>query len=257
MVNNKTTIMVLRPYKKGDPLEFVFLWGQDAISILKNRDYNVIDMVGEDVTYDKVSNAISTYRPRVILTFSHGCPSSIMGQNACAITRRFDIDELMTMSNFSQIMQPLKYQSGCVNSCKALPDPCSNMCLKDTNVNLLKDTIVVAVACFTGSQLAKCAIKYGATAYLGYQNLLLFPVDDIRSENIFKEVHLEFITALADGKTVGEAEKIMNDYETSMIKLYKNTQWISLPLLWNKTAPDTDGNLVQNRVVLGDKNARI
>lgn len=249
------TIMLLRPMKKGDPTEYVYQWGGAAAKLIKDLGYNLIDIQKDDVSYENVSSALREYRPRVLISFSHGCPTSLVGQKECVITRKFSLDELLGMENFAEIVQPLNYATGCKYTCGMngldrigeMPDICSPICGYNTNVGLLRNTIVIAIACYSASQLGRCAIKAGCSCYIGYKDLMLFPVDSIKSENIFRDVHLVFIRDLLEGKSVGEAEISMNLYEDNMIRMYKRTKYISLPLLWNK----------KNRKVLGDTNVTI
>lgn len=246
-MNNSSTIIVLRPMKKGDPTEYTYQWAEKAIKMMRDYNYTVIDIKKDEVTYDNVSNSIQYYRPRLLLSFSHGCPTSIQGQNECVITKKFELEELIKMPNFGEILEPLKMISGCKNTCKAMAEPCNPLCINNTNVNLLKDTIVLTIACYSASQLGKCAIKYGATSYIGYKDLMLFPVDNMKSQDMFGELHLVFLKELLKGNTVGEAEQKMNNYEDVLIRQYKTVKYISLPLLWNKI----------NRNVLGNKNATL
>lgn len=231
---NNHTIIVLRPMKSGDPTEHTYQWADEAIKMMKAYGYTVIDIKKNNVTYDNVSQSIIKHKPRFLVSFSHGCPSSIQGQKECVITRRFGIDELLTMPNFREIVMPLVYASGCQTSCMSSPDICNPLCTNETNVNLLKGMIVYTVACYSAVQLGKCAVRYGADTYIGYDDLMLFPVDDVGSQHMFKDVHLIFIKALLEGKTVEEAEYKMNTYEDALIKFHKKTKYISLPLLWNK-----------------------
>lgn len=245
---NTPLILVTRPRKNNDPTEHTHEWGGLAIKMMKSYGYNVIDIEKNDVTYKKVSQSIQQYQPRLFATFSHGCPSSIQGQDECVITRKFDIDELVRMSNFKEIIMPLIYESGCTTCMNSLDkDICNPLCVNDTNVHLLKEKIVFAVACYSASQLGKCAIRYGCKSYTGFKDLMLFPVDDMNSQDIFRDVQLVFIRELIEGKTVGEAEHSMNLYEDALIRFHKKTKYVALSLLWNKL----------NRVTLGDKNSRI
>lgn len=234
--------------KKGDPTEFTYQWGEEAVKMMKEYGYTVIDIKADNVTYDNVSKSIQYYKPRLFVTFSHGCPTSIQGQNECVVTRKFDVNEILSMPNFREIIAPLVYASGC-NSCMNTLDNdiCNPFCTYDTNVQLLKDTIVYTVACYSASQLGKCAIKYGTDTYIGFDDLMLFPVDNMKSQDIFRDVHLTFLKSLLEGKTVAESEQIVNDYEDSLIRFYKKTKYVSLPLLWNKI----------HRQVLGNENSRI
>lgn len=238
--------------KKGDPTEYVYQWGGAAAKLIKDLGYNLIDIQKDDVSYENVSSALREYRPRVLISFSHGCPTSLVGQKECVVTRKFSLDELLSMNNFLEIVQPLNYATGCKHTCKLdgmgeTPDICSPICGYDTNVGLLRDTIVIAIACYSASQLGRCAIKAGADAYVGYDDLMLFPVDTMKSENIFKDVHLTFIRELLEGGSISEAERVMNQYEDSMITIYKKTKYVSLPMLWNRI----------HRKIIGNKDARI
>lgn len=243
------TILVTRPMKPGDPTEHTYSWCDLAIKISKSYGYNVVDIRKSDVTYQNVSKSIQKYQPNMYLHFGHGCPSSLQGQTECILTRKFDVDELVSMPNFKEIILPLIYSSGCTNTCidSLDKDVCNPLCVNNTNVNLLKGKITFAVSCYSASQLGKCAVRYGAKTYIGYKDLLLFPVDEVRSQDMFRDVHLVFIRELLEGRTVAEAERKMNEYENTLIRFYKKTKYISLSLLWNKL----------NRVTLGDKNSRI
>lgn len=243
------TILITRPMKLADPTSYTYQWGEQAVKLKKSYGYEVVDIKKGDVTYKNVSNAIQYYNPSLYVHFGHGCPSSLQGQDECIITRRFDIDELVLMPNFKEIILPLIYESGCTGTCMNSIDKdiCNPLCVNDTNVNLLRGTIVFTVACYSASQLGKCAIKYGTKTYIGYNDLLLFPVDDMNSQDMFRDVHIVFIKELLEGKTVAEAEKKMNAYEDALIRLHKKTKYIALSLLWNK----------MNRKILGDKNVTI
>lgn len=254
---DSNTIVITRPKRQSDPTEWTYQWAEDAIKMMKGYGYNVIDIKRTEVTYENVSKAMKQYNPRLYIHVGHGCPSSLQGQTECIVTRKFGVDELVAMPNFREIIQPLLYAAGCINTCKTMPDICNPLCTYDTNIGLFKGTIIYTISCFSASQLGKCAIKYGVDAYIGYNNLMLFPVDDMGSQEIFKDVHLLFLKELLEGKTVAEAEKAMNQYEDSMIKLYKGTKYVSLPLLWNKIQADDNGTIGPNRVVLGNKDATI
>lgn len=243
------TILITRPMKIGDPTEYTYQWAEEAIKLMNSYGYEVIDIKKENVDYNTVSKAIKYYHPRLYMHVGHGCPSSLQGQTECIVTRKFDVNELVSMSNFREIIAPLIYSSGCENTCmnSLEKDICSPFCLHDTNVNLLKGTIVYTIACYSASQLGKCAVKSGADAYIGYSDLMLFPVDKINSQDIFKDVHVKFLEMMLEGYSVNESLNKINKYEDALIKFYKSTKYISLPLLWNK----------KNRRVLGNGDSRI
>ncbi len=241
------TILVTRPQKNGDPTEHTYLWGDHIVQMMYDYGYNVVDIKKDDVTYNNVSTAIKYYKPRLYVHIGHGCPTSLQGQTDCIITRKFSLDELLQMGNFREILMPLTYATGCKYTCNSTPEVCSPLCSNNTNVGLLKDCIVYTIACYSASQLGKCAIKYGTECYVGFRELMLFAVDDVHSQDIFRNVHLVFLQELLEGKSVSEAEAVTNRYEDTLIKFHKKTKYLSLPLIWNKI----------NRRVLGNSNARI
>ena len=252
---NSATIMILCPMKKSDPTEYTWQWAQKAIKMTKNLGYDVKVLDKDDVTYDNVSEAIKKYNPRMLATFSHGCPSSIQGQRECDIVRKYTVDELICMAESPSIeerqrliklLNPLG-QLSCPGICRLDSDPCSPLCTYPTNIDLLKGSIVYAVACHSASQLGRCAIAYGVETYIGEDDLLMFPVDSIGSQDIFGDIQLSFMKELLLGKNIQEAEKVMSELEDSYIRKFKKVKYIALPMLWNKI----------HRKVLGNRNAMI
>lgn len=252
---NTAAILITMPKKKSDPTEYTFEWATKAVQMAKNLGYNVVDIREKDTTYKNVSEAISKYNPRMMIHFGHGCPASLQGNTECVVTRKFNVDELICMAEspyiedrqkLLKLLNPLGHLS-CPGICRLDNDPCSLYCQHDTNINLLKGSIILAVACHSASQLGPCSIKYGIETYIGEDDLLMFPVDSIKTQDIFGEVHLSFIRELLLGKSIQEAEKAMSELEDSYIRRFKKVKYIALPLLWNKI----------HRKMLGDKNAMI
>jgi len=248
-------ILVMMPMKSGDPTQYTFQWAQKAVQIAKNLGYEVKIIEKDNVTYNNVTKTIQEFKPRLFASFSHGCPNSLIGQNECVVTRKFTIDELLQMHNsnipekmdtFKQIVNPLGDIS-CPGICSLPSDVCNPLCENETNIGTLKDSIIFATACFSAKQLGICSIKYGVQSYIGFQDLLMFPVDTMNSQNIFGEIQLEFYKSLLLGKTVGEAEQDMITLEDNYIRKYKTIKYISLPMVWNKV----------NRRILGNKDVSI
>lgn len=244
---NTATIVLLRPMKKGDPTEHTYRWGESVAKLINDLNYNLIDIQKDDVNYENVSSAIKKYRPRVLISFSHGCPTSLLGQSECVITRKFDIDQLLSMdpAKLDKIISPVK--SSCPGICDIENDLCNPLCLRETNINLLKGTIVVAIACHSSSQLGRCGILYGVQTYVGFRELLMFPVDTLNSQDTFGQVHITLIKELLLGHTITEAEAEAKKLEDQFIRKNKGTKYLALPMLWNQI----------HREVLGDPNAMI
>lgn len=249
-MTNPATIMITMPKKLGDPTEYTFQWATKAIKIAKSLGYNVVDIKEQDTTYENVSRAIEKYKPTVFAHFGHGCTASLQGNTECVLTRKFSVDELICMAEspyleerqkLLKLLNPLG-QLNCPGICSLDNDPCSLLCQHDTNINLLKGSIVFAVACHSALQLGPCSIKYGVETYVGYEDLLMFPVDSMKSENMFGDVQLSMFKEILMGKTVQEAQQTMSDLEDHYIRKYKKIKYIALPLLWNKLKRKTLGN---------------
>jgi hypothetical protein len=95
--------------------------------------------------------------------------------------------------------------------------------------------------------LGQCGVKYGLKAYIGEDDLLMFPVDTMNSQDMFGTIQLTMFKELLLGKSVQEAERVVSELEDSYIRKYKKVKYVALPMLWNKI----------HRQVLGDKNATI
>lgn len=248
-------VLITMPRKKGDPTEYTYQWATKAIEIVESLGYDVITIKGADNTYKNATETIKKYNPRLYIHFGHGCGSSLQGQHECEVVRKYTVDELICMAEspfvderqrLLKLLNPLGKLS-CPGICKLDQDPCSPLCSYPTNINLLKGSIIIAVACHSASQLGRCGIAYGVQTYVGETDLLMFPVDSIRSQDLFGDVQLSFIRELLLGKSVQEAEKVMSELEDSYIRRFKKVKYIALPMLWNKI----------HRKVLGDRNAMI
>lgn len=111
--------------------------------------------------------------------------------------------------------------------------------------NILKNMMVIAIASYTADRLGKCLVSRGTESYFGYDDLFMFVGCDIKEEDPFRDIHLTYIMELLKGKTVKRAHMNLNCLENSLIKKYKDTKFISLPLLWNK----------EHRKILGNEDA--
>lgn len=258
---NTATILVTAPRKNGDATIHTAQWADQFIKMAKQLGYNVITLRGNDVTYDNLTRTLEKNQNRetgqsnirLYWHFGHGCPGHLLGQNECILTKKLGIDELLSIGRsgidengvdgyyrLDKILHPLK--SSCPGICQ-LEEKICNPCLKETNINLLKGAIIGATACHSGLQLSKCAISYGAETYIGYNELFLFPVDSMRSQDISGEIQLEFLRNLLSGKSIRESEVAMRRMENAYITMYKKIKYISLPMLWNQKYMTITGNL--------------
>jgi len=244
MVEKIATVLITAPRKIGDPTFYTSIWAYNMEKLARQLGYNVITLKGDNVNYRNVNAAIERYRPRLYIHAGHGCSGHLTGQNECILTRKYSIDEMLSMEpeQLDRILNPTKL-SGCGKDiCSLNNDVCMPLCFNETNIHLLRDSIIYAVACNSSSGLGKCAIRYGVQSYVGYRDLLLFPVDQMRSQDIFGQVHLEFLRYLLTGYSVGEANDAMGMMEDTYIRLYRQIKWTALPMLWNTLHRDVLGD---------------
>ena len=248
-------VLIISPMKRDDPTYHTHKWAVKATKLAIDLGYTTKLIEKDDVTYNNVTNLIKSFKPRLFASFSHGCPNSLIGQNECVVTRKFTTDELLSMydsnipekiDTFKKIINPMGDIS-CPGICTLDDNICNPICNNETNIDTLSNTIIYATACFSAKQLGVCSIKHGIQSYIGFQDLLMFPVDTKNSQDMFGEVQLEFYKSLLLGKTITEAEQDMITLEDKYIRQYKTIKYISLPVLWNKV----------NRRIIGDRNARI
>lgn len=252
------TILFTAPMVKNDPTTYTHGWAQRAVAMAKSLGYRVVVLEKDNANYKNVSDTLVKYNPKVVVHYGHGCRTNLQGQEGCIITRNYSGSELLKMAEGSieermELLKILKFekfplgQLSCPGICNIDNDPCADKCIQNTNVGLLKDKIVFTTACFSADQLGKCAIKAGASCYIGSDELFLFPVDRMGSQNMFGELQLIGLREILSGGSVADAEAVMSEEEDKLIREYKPIKYMSLSLLWNKV----------HRKVLGNKNATI
>lgn len=260
-IQSPATILITRPSRANDPSQYTYLWGEKAIQFGRSLGYNVIDIKNEKTTHDNVSKMFEKYRPRLYVHFGHGCPASLQGRDECIINEKVDIEKLIdnvkedsskcdVLCNMMLPVKPLHLNQHSVDNKKCAcsmkedfdPGSCYPLCLKDTNTHLLRNTITLSVACHSASWLGIHAVEQGAETYIGFDDLLMFPVDTMKSQEMFGDVILSMYKALLLGATVKEAGEKISTLEDSYITKYKKIKYIALPMLWNKLHRKIIGN---------------
>lgn len=252
------TILFTMPMKNGDPTQYTYIWAKKAVKMARSLGYKIVILEKDKATYQNVNSALEKYNPRIVVHYGHGCRTNLQGQDSCMITRDYNIDELLDMAESPYIEERQKLlrmldfethplgQLSCPGICN-IEDPCADRCREDTNLGLLKNKIVFTTACFSADQLGKCAVKYGVDSYIGYDDLFLFPVDRIGSQEMFGQLQLVGLKELLLGGSVADVEYLMSSEEDKLIRKFKPVKYMALSLLWNK----------MHRKVLGNLNATV
>jgi hypothetical protein len=215
-------LAIARPVAKDstDPSHTTFKWGKEIVDYALHHGVNALDITDPWVEYHKITYLLKKHRPDMFVYTGHGCKNYLSVQNGCSITNGH------------------------------LEDVCQSQCNLPPNLSILKGAIVVVFSCHSSSQegsVGKCAIRYGARAYVGFSDYMMFTSDRLGSENLFKEKLLPLAIEILNGKTVGEAVQITKDALITAAKKWKSVKYLSIPMMWN----------AEYMQVLGDMNARL
>lgn len=212
-------VAVARPLAKdrSDPSHITYKWGKEIIDHALSHGVNAIDITDPWVEYSKITYLLKKHRPDMFIYTGHGCKNYLAIQNGCSITNGWK------------------------------EDVCQNQCNLPPNLDILKGMIVITFSCHSTSQLGKCAIRYGARAYVGFGDYMMFTSDRLGSETLFKEALMPMAIEVINGKTVGEAVEITKNELLSKAKRWKPVKYLSIPMMWNHEYME----------VLGDMNARL
>jgi len=200
-----------------DPTYITYGWGQAIIDYALSHGVDVLDITGPWVDYQNITSLLMQNRPDLFIYTGHGCANFLATQNGCSLTNGWK------------------------------ENVCQVQCNNPPNLKLLRDSIVVTFSCHSASQLGKCAIKYGARAYVGFSDYMMFTSDSKGSENLFGDALLPMVIELLNGKTVGEAVAATKDALYSAAKQWKPVKYLAIPFLWN----------YEYMQVLGDLDARL
>ena len=212
-------VAVIRPLMKNpkDPTHITYQWGKDIIDYALTRGVDVLDITDPWVEYQNITPLLTKHRPDLIVYTGHGCNNYLATQNGCSFTNGFP------------------------------EDVCTQQCNKSPNLRLFKNAVVVTFSCHSASRLGNCAIRYGARAYMGFTDYMMFTTDSLKSENVFRDALLPMATEIIDGKTVGEAVRGTKARLYEATRQWKPVKFMSIPLMWNHEYME----------VLGDMDARL
>lgn len=212
-------VAIARPLMNDpqDPTHITYEWGQRIIDYALSHGVDVLDITGEWIEHDNITALLSQHSPDMFVYTGHGCRNFLATQKGCSLTNGWK------------------------------EDVCSTQCMKPPNLRLLRDAIVVTFSCHSASQLGKCAIKYGARAYVGFSDYMMFTSDGAGSQDMFRDALLPMAIELINGKTVGEAVAVTKAALFTAAKQWKSVKYLAIPFYWN----------YEYMQVSGDMNARL
>ena len=200
-----------------DPTHITYEWGQAIIDYALSHGIDVLDITGKWVDYQNITPLLMQNRPDLFIYTGHGCRNFLATQNGCSITNGWR------------------------------EDVCQVQCGQPPNLKVLRDAIVVTFSCHSASQLGGCAIKYGARAYVGFSDYMMFTSDRAGSQDLFRDALLPMAIELMNGKTVGGAVDATKAALLFAAKQWKPIKYMAIPFYWN----------YEYMQVLGDMSARL
>lgn len=196
-----------------DPTHITYEWGGIIKDYALSRGVDVLDIVDPWIDYERITPLLMQNRPDLFIYTGHGCRNFLATQKGCSLTNGFR------------------------------EDVCHTQCLKPPNLKLLRDAIVVTFSCHSASQLGQCAIRYGARAYVGFSDFMMFTQDSLGSENLFRDALLPMALELVNGKTVGEAVEITKAALLAAAKQWKPVKYLAIPFYWNYHYMEIKGDM--------------
>jgi len=189
----------------GDATFILDQWALELIQYARQLGYQVVDIGGSNLTYQRMTEILTATKPAALFNFSHGCQTYLMGNDMkCTLTRGWED-----------------------------PESCG-VCGLPGNLKAISGTAVFAYSCHSGAQLSKCAIQYGSPAYVGFSDNLIVVSDKFGTQNIFKEALLPLAKRILEGWTVGAAVEATRSDILDAVKLYKVVELVSVPLWYDR-----------------------
>jgi hypothetical protein len=230
-LNNK--ILITRPQIPNDEAtRHTYRWADPLIKYAKSLGYEIYDYRKTDVTYDNVSNALSLISPDIYIHFGHGCPANLIGQGNCIVTNGSQNYNVSNQNYLDNYVYRMTDDIACDNICKDIP----------SNVNLLTNKTVITYSCHSAKRLGVCALKNGAKSYMGFEDFLIFIVDEKGTESIFVECLMEYTYSMLNGETIQTSVKRTLDKFDEKIRMYKDKQFLAKILLWDREVFKVLGN---------------
>ena len=133
------TIMISRPNMgASDATRYTYKWADQVIKRARYLGYGVYDYKKSSVNYENITNGLIKHNPDVYMHFGHGCPDSLIGQESCIV-----MNDMEDISNDKAYGEDIN---------------CMPFCGMPPNVNLLKDKVVISVACHSAKNLGDFAM---------------------------------------------------------------------------------------------------
>ncbi len=196
---------------QGDATWHLDQWGLELENYAQQLGYNIIDISGVDLVYERFTEILQNTHPAVLFNFSHGCRSYLVGNDLrCSLTRGAEWEQ----------SHPDHFACG--------------VCGKPSNLKSISGTSIIAYSCHAAYQLGRCSIQYGAPSFTGFTDSLVITSDKYGTQNIFKDALLPLSKRILDGWRIGMAVEQTREDLLKTVKQYKIVELVSVPLWYDR-----------------------
>jgi hypothetical protein len=194
----KPTVAIAHADHAGGAMDNIDTWAVELIDYAEKLGYNIVDICGSDLTYDRLPEILAQTKPAILFNFSHGRKTCLLGNPVDGM-----IKCTLTQGN-------------------GLP----------SNLRAMSGIAVVSYSSYTAGQLGEMMIKSGCPALAGFSEYLIIVSSDT-DPYLFQWCLLPLSKSILDGFSVGEAVAGARKAMSITIKQYKAIKHIAVPLLYD------------------------
>ncbi len=199
----RTTVAIAHADRAGGAMDILNKWAVELEKYAEDLGYNVVDISGPDITYHRFTEIIQKMRPAVLFNFSLGTKDYLIGN---------DMRCFLTAGREDRL----------------------GICRQHSNLKAIQEVAVVSYSSHSASRLGRRAVEQGTPCYIGWSEDLAVVSDESDTVNIFKEALIPISHHILEGWTAGKVVEQAQGDILKTVKEYKKTEYISLPLFYDK-----------------------
>lgn len=196
---SELTIAIAHANSDDGAMRILDGWAMELVDNADLMGYDVVDISGPDLTYERMTDILLATKPAILFNFSYGRRDCLLGNSV----------------------------NGLVNPTLTQGDGMAS------NLHAVKGIAVISYSNYTGGQLGQKMIEAGCPALVGFSEDLIVVSDKVGTENIFKDSLLPLSMRILEGHTIGEAVCATYIDLVNKVKEYRAYKHIYLPLFYN------------------------
>jgi hypothetical protein len=170
---NKTIAIARAKFMWGQ-YDLINKWALELEEYAKNLGYNVIDISGSDLTYERITEILTQTKPSILFNFTLGTKECLIGD----------------------------FIDGGPIKCALTPGNS-----RPSNLGVLKSMAVVAYSCYSAGRLGEKMIQAVCLVVVGFSEevIVMSPFPESNAHEIHKECLLSLAKRILEGYTIGKA----------------------------------------------------